>query len=213
MSLQKLSLDEHEHLITLYNLPLMKKKAIQELHGAASAIIYDGEVTNDEIDFIAAWIDRNRIVHDVWPVSRLIEILTDITKDNVITNDERFELFTFLIGISSDPVTKDKTVTGIFTENPNITIPNHCFLFTGTLEFGKRQKAENAVMRCGGICCERYKNDVDYLVVGDLGQEAWKYSRYGTKIEACMKAKTKGTAKTNIVRERDFVMAVIGAGQ
>ena len=79
MGPQKLSLDEHEHLITLYNLPLMKKKAIQELHGAASAIIYDGEVTNDEIDFIAAWIDRNRIVHDVWPVSRLIEILTDIT--------------------------------------------------------------------------------------------------------------------------------------
>ena len=205
----KLNIDDHEHLIKLYNLPLMKKRAVQELHGIATAIIYDGEVSDDEIGLVLDWLDRNRAAHDEWPVARFIDLMTEITADNVITADERFELFTFLVGISSTPITDEKVVTGIFTENPEIVFPNRCFLFTGELEFGKRSKAESAVVRNGGTCCGSYSKRVDYLVVGELGQDAWKYSRYGTKIESCMKAKTKGLTATDIVRERDFVRAVI----
>jgi NAD-dependent DNA ligase len=212
MNSPKLNIDDHEHLLTLYNLPLMKKRAIQELHGIATAIIYDGRVSDDEINLIIAWIERNQVVHDEWPVSRLIEMLRDILSDNIVTQDERFELLTFLIGIASSTTTEEKVIEGIFTENPKIIITNNCFLFTGKLQFGKRSKAENAVIQNGGVCCERYTHAVDYLVVGELGQEAWKYSRYGNKIEACMKAKSNGLAKTDIVREDDFIKTIIVQG-
>jgi hypothetical protein len=198
-----------ELIIRLYNLPLMKKRAIQELHGIITAIIYDGSVDDNEMNLLVDWIEKNEIVREEWPVSRLIDILKKIFNDGEITAAERLELLDFLQGIASASPDNSPVATGIFTDNPIISIPEHYFLFSGEMKFGERKRAESVVQKKGGICCPRYSRIVDYLVVGDLGQEAWKYARYGTKIEACMKAKSKGLAKTEIVKEYDFVKAAI----
>lgn len=202
-----LSIDNDEHLLRLYNLPLLKKRAIQELHGISAALIYDGEVTDEEIGLITKWLRKHDEVHADWPVSRLIAMLHEILKDEVITPAERKELFAFLSGISASPETP--TADSIFNENAKIEISGKNFLFTGKLEFGKRSKAEAAVYDRGGFCYERFTPVLDYLVVGSLGQEQWKYSRYGAKIEACMNASTAGKTNCTIVREAAFVRAIV----
>lgn len=205
----RLNIDDHEELIHLYNLPLMKKRAIQELHGMAAAVVYDGQITNDEITLVSSWLDKHQEIHEEWPVSRLFTLLNQIMVDGIITEHERLELMTFLSGISSRP---DAPVTaeGIFTITPTIQFPDKHFMFTGTLQFGKRQKAEGEVCKRGGYIKDgAYSSIVDYVVVGDLGQKAWKYGRYGSKIEACMKATSCRAACTLIVRETDFVRAVV----
>jgi hypothetical protein len=210
LSDDRLNIDDHEHLIHLYNLPLMKKRAIQELHGMSAAVIYDGKITDEEITLIASWLEKHAEVKEEWPVSRLFSLLSDILKDEIITEGERTELLAFLSCISSSP-DGPCTAEGIFASNPVIQFPQKCFMFTGNLQFGKRQKAENEVVkRAGSVREGSYLPFVDYLVVGDLGQKAWKYGRYGAKIEACMKAVSSKSALTAIVREMDFVKAIVG---
>lgn len=48
---------------------------------------------------------------------------------------------------------------------------------------------------------------MDYLVIGDLGNEAYQYSRYGRKIEAMKELRQEGH-RVQFVAERDFVAAV-----
>lgn len=48
-----------------------------------------------------------------------------------------------------------------------------------------------------------------YLVVGDLGSDAWITSRFGTKIEKVLRYRDERSAPTLIVREVDFVRAVM----
>jgi NAD-dependent DNA ligase len=206
---QRLNIDDHEDIIRLYNLPLMQKRAIQELHGIAAAIIYDGTVSDEEIGLIASWLLKHRETHNAWPVSRLIQILDDIFKDNTVTPDERKELLAFLGGIAADPES-GPTVCNIFTPDPRIVFPDRHFMFTGNLQFGKRSKAHAEVKKRQGFPIDgSYKLFVDYLVVGELGQEAWKYGRYGTKIEKCVNALEARKACTAILRESDFVKAII----
>ncbi|MCK9362096.1 MAG: BRCT domain-containing protein [Syntrophales bacterium] len=209
---RKLNVDEHQDLLILYNLPLMKKRAIQELQGISAAVIYDGVLSDDEIKLIGEWLVKNAFARDDWPISRLICVLQAILEDNVVTLEERKELLAFLSGIAADP-NSEEVATSIFDANPVIQFSNRSFLFTGILQFGKRNKAERVVTENGGYCCSSYSSKVDYLVVGELGQDSWKYGRYGTKIEACMNAKSRGEAKTFIVSELDFVkFAVNGRG-
>lgn len=205
----RLNIDDHEQLIHLYNLPLMKKRAIQELHGMAAAIVYDGQVSDEEIALISAWLCKHEEICEEWPVSRLCNLLEQIMRDGIVSESERLELTAFLSGISSRP-DAPATVEGIFAASPVIRFHEKCFMFTGTLQFGKRQKAEKEVCKRGGYIKEgSYSPIVNYLIVGDLGQKAWKYGRYGAKIEACMKATLCGAACTQIVKETDFIKAIV----
>lgn len=204
-----LDVDDDSDLIHLYNLPLIKKRAIHQLQGIASAIIYDGKIDGKEIEQLVSWLNANKFVENDWPVCRLREIMVEILADGIITDDEEKELISFLSDIEVNPE-GPQVVCQIFTPNPKIKFNGKTFLFTGTLKFGARKKAEGAVIKRGGECAKgSYKPLIDYLVVGDLGSDAWKYSKFGTKIEACMIAQKEKKAKTSIVQERDFISAVV----
>jgi hypothetical protein len=47
--------------------------------------------------------------------------------------------------------------------------------------------------------------------VGNLGSEAYKYNRFGTKIEKAITYQKEKKSRIQIVRERDFVAAVMRA--
>ena len=59
-------------------------------------------------------------------------------------------------------------------------------MFTGKLESGPRKKAQATVVSLGGSCHDKVRVDSDFLVIGALGTDHWKTSRYGTKIEEVM---------------------------
>ena len=82
-------------------------------------------------------------------------------------------------------------------------------VFTGVLESGPRRKAQATVKQLGGLCPSNIRVDTDFLVVGSLGTDCWKTSRYGTKIEKVIRYRETSDATTQIVREVDFMRAAV----
>ena len=121
------------------------------------------------------------------------------------------QLLTFLSGISASPEETGTASDSIFAANPRVVIPQHSFLFTGKLEMGTRKRAQKSVEGLGGINLKNPTRTLDWLVIGGLGTEQWKFSRYGNKIEKVMAHRQRG-ATTTIIRELDFVRAVVQAG-
>ena len=204
-----LDIDDDEDLMIRYNAPLIADRAIQEFQGMASMIILDGMVDDNEIGVLLSWAEKYQAFRHQWPLSMLESLIQKILNDGIVTMDERMELLDFLSSIAADPC-EDPTVKNIFSENVNVTFPGKNFLFTGKLQFGNRRKAQNEVDQRGGFCISSYSRyNLDYLVVGVLGTDAWKFSRFGRKIEACINDIESRKTKAAIIKERDFIKAVI----
>ena len=203
-----MNLDSHDDMLRLYNLPLLQKKAIQELHGVAAMIVYDGVVDDNEIGFLTEWLTRHAEFSDLWPLSELCDLLEAILADGKVDQDERLQLLTFLSGISASPEETGTAGDSIFHPEPDVVFTGCSFLFTGKLEMGTRKRAQKQVEDLGGVNLKSPRSDLNWLVVGDLGTDQWKFSRYGTKIEKVMTNKERG-GSTLIVREVDFVRAVV----
>ena len=205
-----LKYDRDQDLIMMYNFPKQVQKAIQEIQGIAGMIIYDGKVSDEEISFLTQWLQKHEQFATKYPLSDLKSLFNEIMKDGVVSAEERHALFDFLsniaTGTKSSPV-----VDGIFTKRPHIAFDARMFLFTGEMEFGPRDKAEDAVEERGGIVCRSCTLKTDYLIVGSLGSEAYKYGRFGTKIEKALSMQKERKAEIEIVREKDFVCAVMQA--
>ncbi len=208
-----LDYDTDQNLIKTYNFPLMVKKAVQEMQGMAAAMIYDGRVDDNEINLMRDWLNRHIVEAGDWPLSELVAILKKVLADGVVTEQERLDLLNFLAQFAAGPQ-QPQVVQGIFDSAAKIIFADQLFLFTGKLAFGTRKKAENAVVARGGsITSASVTNELNYLVVGELGSEAWKFSRFGSKIEKAMQMRKCGSANPFIVQEKRFVQAVIEAGE
>ena len=198
-----------EETIHRYNFPKLVKKSIQELQGLSTAIIYDGKIDDSEIDLIKNWLIKNKEYLTEYPLSDLNILFNEIIADNVVTPDERKKLLEFLNSIAAAPSSK-AVVDGIFEENPKIIFKSKYFLFTGKLVLGSRSKAQAKVFELGGFCQKGLNLQTNYLVVGDLGSEDYKYSRFGSKIEGAIKYNREKKANIMIVKEKDFVHSAIG---
>lgn len=195
-------------IIHTYNYSKLVKKCIQELQGISAAIIYDGKIDDSEINLIQDWLSKHDEYLTEYPLSDLKRLFEEILEDNVITNAEKERLLKFLSGISAS-AESNPTVDGIFSENPSIIFTQKSFLFTGNLTFGSRSKAQSKVIELGGNCLKSLTMDIDYLVVGSLGSEDYKYSRFGAKIEKAIKYNREKGTNILIVKEQDFVSAAI----
>lgn len=88
-----------------------------------------------------------------------------------------------------------------------IDFKNKTFCFTGTLSELKRTMAEREVRSRNGLSQKVINTNLDYLVVGSVPSPAWKFGKYGNKIN---KARTliKEGAKTEIISEASFMKAL-----
>jgi len=197
-----------EKRIEQYNIKHMIKRAIHEMQGIAAAITCDGQINDTEIQLIKDWLNKNFLALPAWPLSELATLLRDVLKDGIITPDERIKLSDFLKNISAET---DKTalhIEGVFTNNPSLVFTDKTFCFTGKFKSGSRGQMEKTVAERNGIVSKGVVSGLDYLVVGSLGQEAWKYSGFGEKIQKAMDHNAKYTAKIEIIREEDFIKAI-----
>jgi NAD-dependent DNA ligase len=201
--------ERDRELLKRYNAPLLIKKAVQEMQGIAAAVIYDGKVDDKEIELLNLWISVHSNEVSQWPLTELWEILEEITNNGSVSDTGRQILFEFLCKFAAGPK-QPNVIEGIFTEGKEVIFKNRIFAFTGKLEFGSRRKAQNAVIERGGLISanDSVTGRTNYLVVGNIGNEMWKYSRFGNKIEKALQLKELyGTIC--IIKERSFVSAVV----
>jgi NAD-dependent DNA ligase len=191
-----------------YNIPKLIKKAIQELQGISTVLIYDGKIDDSEIELLKSWLYKNDEYLVEYPLADLKKLFSEIIEDGHITIDERKLLLKFLSSIAASPES-NPVVDGIFANKPKIIFNQKNFLFTGNLIYGSRTKAQARVIELGGKCLTHLTMETDYLIVGSLGSEDYKYSRFGTKIENAIKNNREKGTNILIVKEQDFVSAII----
>jgi hypothetical protein len=172
-----------------------------------AALVFDGRVDDSEIAMLRDWMEAKAEFLDAWPLCEVQEFLDRALADGVVDDNERCALVNLLDSIGASAENCGKAADSIFDPTPAIDFRGRRFLFTGRLASAKRSEAEDAVKSRGGRPAQSVSQKLDYLVVGDLGTDAWQYSRYGRKIEAVMENKRAG-ASTQVVREADFVAAL-----
>lgn len=190
-----------------FNRERIEDREVARLHNLAEGLLLDGNLSEAELMALVEWLDRREHLREIWPFCDLGALLRQVLADGVITVEERLQVADFLGAIASRD--GQKTVNNIYDPNPVIIVPERIFLFTGKLEVCTRAVAHARVHALGGICKESVVNNLDYLVVGDLGNEQWQHSKYGRKIESVIQSKRTMGATTQIIREHDFVKAVI----
>lgn len=76
-----------------------QRQSIAELRELAKKIVDDGEVDDEEVAFIEAWLEKNRAHDGTWPFSTLLRLLGQIKEDGEVDERERMQLMSLLSGL------------------------------------------------------------------------------------------------------------------
>lgn len=197
-----------ESQVHQFNMPRLIAKATQELQGVASMMIYDGKIDDTEIEFLEKWLLSNDEYMSGYPLEYLKILLANILKDGIVDLDERKQLLEFLTSIATSPE-GDILPTNIFTENPSVKFRNKTFVVTGEFIFASRGKVIEEIIIRGGRNTKNPSTATDYLVVGDLGSENYKFGKFGRKIESAMNINNKRNNSIQIIKEKTFIETLI----
>lgn len=173
--------------ITGYNENRRINRAIGELIGIVRGIVADGEVNEQETEYLAGWILANEEVRKIWPVRPLAQRLNRIYADKVVTHDEREDLRELLMQIAGKPDAETflsgATDLPLTTPPPDVVFDGNEFVLTGKFIYGTRKKCESHIELLGGRCSDNVRLQTSYLVIGSLMSRDWKFTTHGLKIE------------------------------
>jgi NAD-dependent DNA ligase len=184
-------------------------RAADELVGLCRGILADGTVSSQEAQFVKNWIERNARLATEYPFTYLYRSLHSALTDGVIDPDEEADLLsalTALVGGETSVQTRDQTIASLSTmlplcsPPPTVEFPGRTFVVTGTFAYGARALVTAAIADRGGVVKAAVSRRVDFLVIGEIGSQAWKHSSYGRKIEQAVALRDEG-APLRIVAE------------
>ena len=195
-----------------YNLATL---SMQLLHGIFHGLLSDFTLSDQEIRGLSEWLQNNEILTGMYPYDEIRSLVASVLSDGVITEDERNTLIAFMgefidcresynISQSDLDALKEKyMISGICALDPDLTIENKVFCFTGKSSRSRRDDIANAVEAAGGIFKNSVVKNTDFLIVGDEGNPCWAFSCYGRKVEKAVELRKSGS-KIQIVHENDF---------
>lgn len=173
------------------------ERQIDEMIGICKGVLSDGALVEQEVQFIADWLDRNRHAAGRWPCSVLYERVRRALVDGRLDAEEEAELIEVLPQVTGGPQ-GDTTGESMSSElplddpPPTINFDGAAFCLTGKFAFGPRGVCEAAVSERGGIIHASPKRDTRFLVIGLVGSRDWIHSTHGRKIERAIELREKG---------------------
>lgn len=187
-------------------------KAVREMQAVAAAIIYDGRIDDMEIHLLREWLNKHNVASEAAPLSELVAVVQEIVEDGIVTDQERMLLLDFLSNFAS-ATQQPEVIRGIFDEGARIDFAGRSFKFTGMLSFGTRRRAEAAVQAMGGTIAVTDGADrgLNYLVVGGMDGEDVQNVSLVADLDVAIKSRKAGNKLPLIVREKEFIGAVIRA--
>jgi len=201
--------DLNEERMRKWNKTHIIERAVSELQGMVTAVLYDGVVDNDEILMLYKWLKSYDEESYEWPMNELKRLIEEICSDGIVTSHERDILFSFLKNFSIGP--EENLIVGGIYDDISIEFPKHTFVFTGKLQFGSRKKACESVLERGGVLTpsNSVSRKTNYLVCGDLGNVNYRQSRFGNKITKALKLRDEPEVNLWIVKESKFIESIM----
>lgn len=103
---------------------------------------------------------------------------------------------------------KEKRANQTYSDTEHIEISSSkfkdsIFVLTGDFDHGTKDEISEKIEKSGGTVKKGVTQKTNYLVVGGLGNDKWKYGTYGGKIEKAKELQTKGF-DIHIISESDL---------
>jgi NAD-dependent DNA ligase len=181
-------------------------KNVDECIGICKGILSDDEFNENEKKFLIDWIRK----HEIHKKNSMIKILYDELNNSTYTLDDLKEVlirFTGGVLTPSDEIKSMSSLLPIEKDLQSIDFENKTFCLTGSFSsaFGNRKAIENIIKDKGGIIKDAVAQSLDYLVIGELGNNDWLHSNYGRKIQTALENKNKRYCETKIISEQQLL--------
>ena len=171
-------------------------RGVDEMIGLCRGMIADGQVDQSEAEYILRWLEANQEAACRWPCNILAARAAKYLEDGHLDSEEAKDLLETMAQITGDNLqTQTNTNFSIQADlvPTSIVFEGSTFCFTGKFAFGPRKECQRETERLGGTIKNNLTKEVNYLVLGCIGSEAWAHSSFGRKIEHAQNLRMKGT--------------------
>lgn len=169
--------------------------ALQVLEGIISGISCDDVINIEEITLLKQWLEVNDYLADVYPYDKVLLIVNEVLKDGKLSEEEKNYLLDNFKGILNPVVSSG--------DSP-MDFNDKTFCLTGEFKTGTKEEITNKLVAKGGIEKSGVSSKLDYLFVGEMGSDAWKFGKIGGKIAKAQELIEQGS-NIKIIGESDLV--------
>lgn len=182
------------------------------LLGLCTGLIADQRLNAEEVRYLDLWLAEHVEVVSRWPGDVIAGRIREALADGHLDDLELAHLKATLTDLVGGTLEETGGSVGAATRLPcdesvPIVLADRSFCLTGDFVFGPRSKVVRAIEIRGGRILPGVRKNLDYLVVGTLGSEAYRGGSFGTKIEKAVDYQRDGCA-IFIVSEERWVGAV-----
>lgn len=184
---------ELKKLVTSINSSKMYSEstlALQILNGILDGIVCNQKVNQKEIDSLNIWLKQNDYLKDVYPYDKVLLEVSKVLEDGVLTAEES----NYILSIFNEIVHPD------FNNDENIDFNGKTFCLTGEFETATKQVISKKLQDLGAIEKTGVSSKLNYLIIGGVGSDAWKFGKIGGKQAKAQELNEKG-ANIKIIDE------------
>lgn len=139
----------------------------------------------------------NHKAASVWPAKILHPKLRAAIANGAMSLQDESDLLALLVSTVGGNMGPEQGKSSDSTKLPltnlhPVSFHGHRFCFTGTFNAGSRSWCQEQVEERGGICVSGVTKKLNYLIVGDIGNENWLHSTHGRKIEKAVEYNESG---------------------
>lgn len=197
--------------VTAFDQKRLIDRGMDEFIGICKGIIFDGSVCQAEAENLLLWLKANPLVAQQFPAKQVFSTLQDMLADAVFDYDEEGIFLDLLMRVTGLPRGLDdgnnaSTQLPLCNPAPPIEFTGKVFVLTGNFGLRPRQLVVDAIQQRGGeVSLSSLRIDTHYLVIGDIGSNAWMHSTHGRKIEKAVDLRDQRKTGLAIISEAHFM--------
>ena len=156
--------------------------ALQILNGILDGIVCNQKINQKEIENLKIWLEQNDYLKDVYPYDKVLLEVNKILEDGILTQEESkyiLEIFEDIVNPKLD-------------NDDNIDFKGKTFCLTGEFKTASKSEISRKIQALGGIEKTGVSTKLNYLVIGGVGSEAWKFGKVGGKQAKAQELNEKG---------------------
>ena len=166
---------------------------LQILQGILEGIACDKKIVIEEIENLKIWLIKNDYLSGVYPYDKVLLIVNKVLEDGILTENEKEDL----------ALSFNEILNPICSNNKSIKLNGKTFCLTGDFKNGTKSEIKQKLENLGAIEKSGVSTKLDYLFVGGLGSDAWKYGNIGGKVAKAQELQEKGSL-IQIITEEDL---------
>lgn len=170
--------------------------SLQVLKGIINGIVCDNIINIEEIELLSDWLKNNDYLTDVYPYDKVLLIVNKVLEDGVLLNEEN-ELLLKTFNEVINPT----------TDSCLLELDGKTYCLTGEFKFGTKDDIRKKINPMGCIEKSDVSSKLDYLFVGSMGSENWKFGNIGGKILRAQELQEQGS-KIKIISEDDLIKQI-----